>query len=165
MCNKKYRYTIMNWYKIKYITVWRCFITALSLCFFNAVIDCELMARDTDSMAVFDQAVSYQSELSNQEQIVITKEAEKYAKLKGNVYKALSYACTRGKLYFLSDYGDSCEQLYNRIIPEVEYELDMDSREYARKGHLKKKTVGWRIWKRLCDNGRFFWWIVTATRH
>ncbi|MCM1042368.1 MAG: hypothetical protein NC396_08105 [Bacteroides sp.] len=100
------------------------------------------MARDTDSMAVFDQAVSYQSELSNQEQIVITKEAEKYAKLKGNVYKALSYACTRGKLYFLSDYGDSCEQLYNRIIPEVEYELDMDSREYARKGHLKKENSG-----------------------
>lgn len=125
---------------MNYNIIYRNFLAVSVFAFWGCVIDCGLKAKDTDSLSLFDRAVSYQSELSNQDQIAITKEAERYSLSKGNVYKALSYACMRGKLYFLSDYSDSCEQLYNRIIPEVEYELDLDSRELERRENSEDET-------------------------
>lgn len=85
---------------------------------------CISFANTADSLTLFDEAVSYQSELSNIDQIAITKKAESYAISKGNVYKALDYACKRVQLYFSSDYIDSCEQLYTQLIPRVEQELN-----------------------------------------
>lgn len=154
--NKTYHDVIINCIKMNYNTIYKRFLAVSVFLISGSVFNCELKAKEVDSLVFFDQAISYQSELSNQEQIAITKEAEKYALLKGNVYKALSYACIRGKLYFLSDYSDSCEQLYNRIIPEVEYELDLDSRELEREGkagmediEIRQRKEDVRQWKIL----------------
>lgn len=122
--------------------------------------NCKLYSKDTDSLSLFDLAVSYQSMLSTQEQIAITKKAENYALSKGNVYKALSYACLRGKLYFLSDNNDSCEQLYHWLIPAVENELkhndesrfsSVERREYADPddAETRKKSEESLSWKIL----------------
>lgn len=124
---------ITNTNSFKYIVLSRflakalsCLLSILFLCFVN---NCNLFAQHTDSIDFFDQALSYQSELSTQEQISIAKQAEHYASSKGNVYMTLNYACKRVQLYFSADYSDSCEQLYNRLIPRMEEELKTHDEE------------------------------------
>lgn len=123
----------MNTYSVKYnmypLLRKRIWSLLLFFSFSVYIIPCGLAANEIDSLEVFDKTVSYQSELSNLEQIAITKKAESYALSKGNVYKALDYACKRVQLYFSSDYIDSCEQLYTQLIPKVEEQLALYDEE------------------------------------
>lgn len=81
----------------------------------------ELYAND--SIDSFNKTLSHQSSLPIVDQIAISYQAEDYAKKKGNVYAAYSYAAYRCYLFFLSDKTDSCKSLANRICPEIEKEL------------------------------------------
>lgn len=86
-------------------------------------------AGETDSLPFFDKMLSFQSDLSVQEQIVITKQAERYAQEKGNIYKRCAYAARRGYLYFSADNSDSCLQVYSALIPDIEKQVEQTGEE------------------------------------
>ncbi|MDE5574090.1 MAG: tetratricopeptide repeat protein [Bacteroidales bacterium] len=86
-------------------------------------------AEGTDSLPFFDRMLSFQSGLSVQEQILITKQAEKYAQKKGDVYKSFAYAAQRGSLYFSADNGDSCLLVYSALIPGIEKQVEQTGEE------------------------------------
>ncbi|MCM1532161.1 MAG: tetratricopeptide repeat protein [Bacteroides sp.] len=77
-------------------------------------------ATEEDSLQAFDRLLSYQSDLSAQERITITRKAEDYARSKGNIFKAYSYAAQRGYLYFSVDESDSCLAINSVLIPSIE---------------------------------------------
>lgn len=81
-------------------------------------------AGETDSIPLFDKMLSFQSDLSVQEQITTTKQAESYAQTKGDVYKTYVYAARRGSLYFSADNSDSCLQVYSALIPGIEKQVE-----------------------------------------
>lgn len=81
-------------------------------------------AEETDSLSLFDKMLSFQSDLSVQERIIITKQAERYAQEKGNIHKRYIYAAQRGSLYFSADNSDSCLQVYSALIPGIEEQVE-----------------------------------------
>ncbi len=87
-------------------------------------IHCNSFCQETDSLVVFDEWLSFQSDLSAHEQIIISKKAERYATEKGDIYKSYIYAIQRGYLYFSTDQSDSCIKLYTYLIPEIERQLE-----------------------------------------
>lgn len=99
------------------------------LLFFLLVFGGRAFAGETDSLPFFDKMLSFQSDLSVQEQIVITKQAERYAQEKGNIYKRYAYAARRGYLYFSADNSDSCLQVYSSLIPDIEKQVELTGEE------------------------------------
>ena len=86
-------------------------------------------AKEADSIPIFDKMLSFQSSLSVQEQIATTRKAERYAQVKGDVYKRFAYAARRGYLYFSADNSDSCLQVYSALIPDIEKQVEQTGEE------------------------------------
>ncbi len=80
--------------------------------------------QEIDSLAVFDEWLSSQSDLSAQEQIIITKKAERYSAEKRDIYKNYAYIAQRGYLYFSTGYIDSCIRINMLLIPKIEKQLE-----------------------------------------
>lgn len=88
------------------------------------------LAEEADSIPLFDKMLSFQSDLSVQEQIVTTRKAERYAQREGDVYKRYAYAARRGSLYFSADNSDSCMQVYSALIPGIEEQVEQTGEEH-----------------------------------
>ena len=99
-----------------------CYIVSVTLTFFFFSGLCLGNPRhnEADSFAVYDRALSFQSRISLDSQISISKQAENYAIRKENVYKRYFYAVRRGFLYFSLDSNKYCEQINQKVIPDLE---------------------------------------------
>ncbi len=103
-----------------------CYIVSVMLTFFFSSGLCFGNPRhnEADSFAVYDRALSFQSRISLDSQIAISKQAENYAIRKENVYKRYFYAVRRGFLYFSLDSNKYCEQINQKVIPDLERIMD-----------------------------------------
>ena len=103
-----------------------CYIVSVTLTFFFSTGLCLGNPRhnEADSFAVYDRALSFQSRISLDSQISISKQAENYAIRKENVYKRYFYAVRRGFLYFSLDSNKYCEQINQKVIPDLERIVD-----------------------------------------
>ena len=86
--------------------------------------NCNSFCQDIDSLAIFDEWLSLQSDLSVQDQILITEKAERYTIEKRDIYKNYAYTVHRGYLYFSTDHSDSCIKINMRLIPKIEKQLE-----------------------------------------